>query len=148
MYKGQISGVSCSETNHLHGIFRHSEDTSHSQLWLHQGHKIEMLTFFFNLTLNSTLSFPPASLFVFCDLRCRRLERVAGTGNLSTALVEGEGDARRDGEGLTAFFRGGMANPSWGSLERSPVFELLLLNRSFGSRRSSSSQSRRPSIQQ
>lgn len=91
-----------------------------------------MLTFFFNLTLNSTLSFPPPSLFVFCDLRCRRLERVAGTGNLSTALVEGEGDARRDGDGLTAFLRGGIANPSWGSLERSPVFELLLLNRSFG----------------
>lgn len=92
-----------------------------------------MLTFFFNLTLNSTLSFPPASLVVFCDLRCRRLEGVAGTGILSTALVEGKGDARRDGEGLTAFLRGGIANPSRGILERNPVFELLLLlNRSFG----------------
>lgn len=102
-----------------------------SQLWLHQGHKIEVLTFFFNLTLNSTLSFPPASLFVFCDLRCRRLEGVAGTGNPSTALVEGEGDARRDGEGLTAFLRGGIANPSWGILERSPVFELTVIKQKF-----------------
>lgn len=91
---------------------------------------IKMLTFFFNLTLNSTLSFPRASLSVFCDLRCRRLG-VAGAGIPSIALLEGDDEAGRDGEDLASFLRGGITNRSECGVETSPVSELLLSNSSF-----------------
>lgn len=92
---------------------------------------VTTLTFFFNLTLNSTLSFPCASLSVFCDLRCRRLEGVAGEGIPSMALVESDGEAGSDGEDLAAFLRGGIANRSKCDSEIGPVSELLLLNSNF-----------------